>query len=106
MKKFFYIILFLGSFATSFAGNADKEKTAAKVVAGKITDAYGESVPGAKVTITETGETFFADLEGNFKLTVRTDKVYSISINTLGFAPLVLTSAELTAFSDLSLKSL
>ena len=106
MKKLFYILLLLVPFGTLIAGNSDKEKTSEKVICGKITDASGESIPGAKVIVSETGETFFADLDGNFKLTLKTDKSYSISIQTMGFEPLEVKSNELASFSDLSLKSL
>ncbi|MBA3681004.1 MAG: carboxypeptidase-like regulatory domain-containing protein [Bacteroidetes bacterium] len=110
MKKLLYIFLFISFSAVSFSGNSDKEKkviaTTQKTLAGKITDVTGESIAGAKITINETGETFFADLEGNFKLTVKTDKVYSISINTIGFQPLEVKSNTLSLFSDLSLKEL
>ena len=76
------------------------------MVSGKITDTYGEAVAGAKVTVAETGETFFADFEGNFKFSVKTDKEYSITVNTLGYEPLQVKSSGLSLFSDISLKSL
>ena len=75
LKKLLYIFLFLSLSAVSFAGNSDKEKITLKTVSGKITDVTGESIAGAKIIINETGETFFADLEGNFKLSLKTDKV-------------------------------
>lgn len=106
MKKLVYIVLFLALYSVSFAGNNDKDKNLSKVIAGRITDASGESISGARIVIAETGETFFADMEGNYKLTVKTDKDYSISVNTIGYQPLVLKSATLTAFSDLSLTEL
>jgi hypothetical protein len=106
VKKLLYIFLFLGLGSAVFGGNSDKEKRNTKVVAGKITDSYGESIPGAKIIIPETGETFFADMDGNFKLSLKTDKVYSIRVNTIGYEPLEVKSSALTAFSDLSLKSL
>lgn len=106
VKKSIYIIFFLFLSVASFAGNSDREKSTTKVVTGKITDAYGESIPGAKISIPETGETFFADMDGNFKLSLKTDKVYSVTINTIGYAPLEVKSSHLTAFSDLSLTSL
>lgn len=110
MKKLLYILLFLGLNAISFAGNSDKEKKAVvitqKTIAGKITDVTGESLAGAKITVNETGETFFADLDGNFKLSVKTDKVYSLSINTIGYKPLEVKSNSLSLFSDLSLQPL
>ena len=101
-----YIFLFLSLSAVSFAGNSDKEKITLKTVYGKITDVTGESIAGAKIIINETGETFFADLEGNFKLSLKTDKVYSISINTVGFASLEVKSNNLSLFSELSLQPL
>lgn len=106
LKKLLYIFLFLSSSTISLAGNSDKEKMTLKTVAGKITDVTGESIAGAKIIINETGETFFADLEGNFKLSLKTDKVYSISINTIGFASLEVKSNNLTLFSELSLQPL
>lgn len=106
MKKLLYIFLFLSLSAVSFAGNSDKEKITLKTVSGKITDVTGESIAGAKIIINETGETFFADLEGNFKLSLKTDKVYSISINTVGFASLEVKSNNLSLFSELSLQPL
>jgi hypothetical protein len=106
LKKLLYIFLFLSLSAVSFARNSDKEKMTLKTVAGKITDVTGESIAGAKIIINETGETFFADLEGNFKLSLKTDKVYSISINTVGFASLEVKSNNLSLFSELSLQPL
>ena len=106
MKKLLYILLILGLQFSAFAGNADKEKSREKVVAGKVVDAFGESVAGAKITIPDTGEVFYSDFDGNFKFSVKTDKEYSVSINTLGYQPLELKSTELTAFSDLLLTSL
>lgn len=76
------------------------------MISGKVTDTYGEAIAGAQVTVAETGETFFADFEGNFSFTVKTDKDYSITVNTLGYEPLQVKSSRLSAFSDLSLKSL
>ena len=108
MKRLVYIFLFLSLTTVSFAANTDKEKkpvaTTHKTIAGKITDKTGESIAGAKITINETGETFFADLDGNFKLSLKTDKIYSLSINTIGFQPLEVKSNNLSLFSDLSLQ--
>lgn len=106
MKNILYIFLFVALSTVSYAGNSDKEKLNSKVVAGRITDAYGESIPGAQILIPETGETFFADMDGNFKLSLKTDKDYSVKINTIGYEPLEVKASHLTAFSDLSLKSL
>jgi len=106
LKKLIYIFLFLTFSAVSFAGNSDKEKTSIKTVAGKITDTAGESIAGAKIIIAETGETFFADFEGNFKISLKTDKVYSLSINTIGYQTLEVKSTNLSLFSDLALQAL
>ena len=106
MKKLLYIFLILGLQLSVLAGNADREKAKEKVVAGKVVDAFGESVAGAKIAIPETGEVYYSDFDGNFKFSLKTDKEYSVSINTIGYQPLKLKSGELTAFSDLSLTSL
>ena len=106
MKKIVYIIFFFVFGSIAFAGNIDKEKVSAKVISGKVTDAYGEVIAGAQVTIAETGETFFSDFEGNFSFSIKTDKEYSLTINTLGYEPLQVKSSCLSAFSDLSLKAL
>lgn len=106
MKKLLYIFLILGLHLSALAGNADKEKSREKLVAGKVVNAFGESVAGAKITIPETGEVYYSDFNGNFKFSLKTDKEYSVSINTIGYLPLELKSGELTAFSDLSLTSL
>ncbi|MES2679984.1 MAG: carboxypeptidase-like regulatory domain-containing protein [Bacteroidota bacterium] len=90
----------------AFGGNSDKEKASGKVVAGKITDASGEAIAGTKICIKETGETFFADLEGNFKISLKSDQVYSISIQTIGYQPKELKSSDLSLFSELSLTEL
>ena len=106
MKKFIYIVFFFALSSIAFGGNIDKEKVTAKVVSGKVIDSYGEAIAGAKVSIAETGETFFADFEGNFSFSIKTDKDYSVTINTLGYEPLQVKSSHLSAFSDLSLKAL
>ena len=106
MKNILYIFLFISLTTSAFAGNSDKEKLSSRVVTGRVTDAYGEAIPGAKILVPETGETFFADMDGNFKLSLKTDKDYFVTVNTLGYEPLKVKSSHLTAFSDLSLKSL
>ena len=101
------VLCLLLSLSTSvFAGNSDKEKALTRTLAGKIADTAGESLPGATLRISETGETFFADLDGNFKITVSSDKIYTISIQTIGHAPLQVKSSGLSAFSEISLSPL
>lgn len=106
MKKLIYILLFLSLQTLAFSGNSDREKASSRTVSGRVTDTYGETLAGAQVIVAETGETVFADMDGNFRLTLKTDKVYSITINSIGFAPLKVKSNSLSAFSDLSLNSL
>src|SRR5690349_4429775 len=106
VKRLIYIAFILTFSLGSFAGNADKEKGITKTITGKITDASGESIPGAKISIPETGDVFYADMDGNFKITLKTDKDYSVSVNTIGYLPLEIKSVQLTNFASISLKSL
>jgi hypothetical protein len=106
LKKTLYIFFLVVLGLSVFAGNSDKEKSNTKIIAGKITDNNGESLSGARITVDETGEVVFADLDGNFKLTVKTDKEYSISVSTIGYRPLTLKSTFLGAFSNLALPEL
>jgi hypothetical protein len=105
MKRLLLLSFFLLSLSHQ-AGNSDKEKKAAKVIAGRVTDQSGQNVAGAKICVIETGETFYADLEGRFQLTVKSDKTYSIQVNTIGYVPAQYKSTELSAFSQLSLEEL
>ena len=88
------------------AGNSDKEKTALKTISGRITDAQGEALPAARIHVVETGETFFADMDGKFEIRVKCDKPYLLSVHTPGFEPLELRTDHLTRFQELSLNSL
>ena len=106
LKKLLYIVFILSFQVVAFAGTADKDKSNTKVIAGKVTDASGEAIAGAKILVKETGETFFADLDGNFKLSVKTDKIYSLAIETIGYQPKEVKSSDLSLFSELSLTEL
>ncbi|MDI1356047.1 MAG: carboxypeptidase-like regulatory domain-containing protein [bacterium] len=106
MNKLLYILIFLGLSLAGYSENADKETNRKKLVSGKITDSSGQSIPGAKIVLPETGEIFFADMDGNYKLSLNTDKDYSITIHTIGFEPLEIKASLLSAFKDLALKSL
>ncbi len=107
VKKLIYIFLFLGLTTISYSGNSDKEKNnKAKIVSGKVTDVYGESLPGAKIMITETGETFFADLDGNFKLTLKPNAEYTLLIDNIGYLPTQVKANNLIGFPEVSLKPL
>lgn len=96
----------LGLSYVSLAGNPDKEKRSSKTVCGRITDAQGESIAGAKIFVEETGESFYSDLEGRFRISLGTDKEYSVTINTIGYEPLEVKASRLSPFTDLSLKEL
>lgn len=106
MKQVYLTFLLLSLSFLSYAGHEGSEKTTSKTVIGKITDLAGESIPGAKLIITQTGETFFADFDGNFKITVKTDVEYTVSINTIGYEVVEKKSSELGTFSAFSLKPL
>jgi hypothetical protein len=105
VKKALLILFAIAFNFASFSGTGDKGKVATKSVAGKVTDTNGEALPGTKIVVKETGETFFANLEGNFSFTLKTDKIYSLSVETVGYAPKELKSSELTFFSELTLTS-
>lgn len=106
LKKLLYIFLICFASTAVFAGNADKEKKNTKVITGRVTSLSGEAVAGAKIVIAETGETFFADMDGYYKLEVKTDKAYSITVNTIGYQPAEYKSNSLGTFTDLSLQEL
>ena len=106
MKNVVLTLLFLSFALVSFGGNEGSEKSSTKTIVGKIKGLSGESIAGAKITIVQTGETFFADLDGNFKITLKTDAEYSISINTIGYEIVETKASQLSPFSDFSLKPL
>lgn len=103
MGKVIFILLFF-SVGTNFFANTDyKEREKIKVVCGKVTDNTGELLAGTKITIVETGETFFTDFSGNFKISFRTDKSYTLSISNIGHQPLDMLTSKLSVFADISL---
>lgn len=73
---------------------------------GKITASTGEALPGASIVIAETGETFYADMEGHFKVTFASDQDLHLTIHNIGFVPKQIESRKLSAFTDLSLEEL
>ena len=106
LKKIVYILFILTLNLSVVANNNDREKVVTKTISGKITSLSGEEIAGAKIVIEETGETYFSDLNGNFKLVIKADKIYSLVIETIGFEPLTVSSNKIGSFSDLSLNSL
>jgi hypothetical protein len=105
MKKLTFILLLFATL-TSFAGNNDREKKTTIAVSGKVKDSKGELLPGTKITVKETGETFFADQEGNFFLTLKSDQAYSLCFDNIGFAPEKRESKHLGSFSEVILSEL
>lgn len=103
MRKIIFILLFFSVSTNFFADTDYKEKEKIKVVCGKVTNNKGELLAGTKITIVETGETFFTDFKGNFKINFRTDKSYTLSISNLGHQPLDILSSKLSVFTDISL---
>jgi len=87
---------------------ADKGKTkkSVRAVCGKIAAINGEEVPGASITVVETGETAYADLNGNFNLNLEAGKTFTIRVNSLGYMPVEISSNKLSAFSEISLQEL
>lgn len=105
--KALYLLLFISIFAVSsaHAGN-DNKVSKTRTVSGKVVDASGESLAGAKLVVAETGTIIYADMEGNFQLSIPTDKVCTIAIHTIGHQITEVKSNELFNFDDLVLKAL
>jgi CarboxypepD_reg-like domain len=109
LKTITYIILFAFFPLLSIAGDKEGKSenfAANKAISGTITDAFGESIPAVRIVVKETGEEFFANFEGRFNLTLPADKVYHLSLESMGFQPVELLSSELGHNAELSLKSL
>ena len=87
------------------AGNGN-ERGNVRQVSGKVVDAAGESLAGAKLVVAETGETFYADLEGKFQIKLSAEKNYTIKIHSIGYQVLEVPSTNLFNFDDLILKEL
>ena len=106
MKNVVLVLLMFVFGSGAFASFDDKGKSLTRVVTGRVVAENGEAVPGASITILETGDTFFADLDGNFSLTLPVDKVYTISISTVGFEVLKVNTGNLLPFSQQTLPAL
>jgi hypothetical protein len=106
VKHFLYIVFIFTVSFSSLAGNNDKTSNATKSLSGKVTTANGEEIPAAKITVKETSETFYADINGNFQLKVKADRTYSIIIESLGFSPKEIKSSDLGHFSEVNLQEL
>ena len=106
LKTFIYIFLIFCLPAAALADNNDKGKTSSRTISAKVTDTYGEALAGTRITVKETGESVFANFEGVFKLSLETGKIYSLTIDTIGYQPKEVKSNELSLFAELSLQSL
>jgi hypothetical protein len=106
VKKLAYLIVLVLISASLLAGNNDKTAPRQKTVSGKITTVNGEEIPAVKITIKETNEAFYSDLDGRFNFSISTDKAYSVKVETAGYQTLELKSTELHAFSEINLKEL
>ena len=106
MKNAFLLLILILNGFVAFAGFDDKEKPLTRTLTGRVVAETGEIVPGVSLTIVETGETFFSDLDGNFQLPVPTGKVYNVTINTIGFIPLKVNTNEILPFSEQILQPL
>jgi hypothetical protein len=106
VKKLAYILVLALISISLPAGNNDKTAVRRKTVSGKVTTVNGEEIPAVKITIKETNEAFYSDLEGRFNFSIGTDKAYSVKLETIGYQTLELKSTELNAFSEINLKEL
>jgi hypothetical protein len=106
VKKLAYIVVLVLVSISLLAGNSDKTAPRQKTISGKTATVNGEEIPAVKITIKETNETFYSDLEGHFNFSIGTDKVYSLKVETIGYQPMELKSTELHAFSEINLKEL
>jgi hypothetical protein len=106
MKHVVLVLLFLFTSLVVSARFDDKEKPLTKMLTGRVVAQTGEIIAGAALTIEETGEVFFTDFDGNFQLQMPAGKIYTISINTLGFHPLKVNSTAILPFSEQVLQPL
>lgn len=109
LKSILYIVLF--AFLPLFSSAGDKEGksenfAATKAISGTVTDVFGESIPAVRIVVKETGEEFFANFEGRFTLSLPTDKVYHVSVESIGFQAVELLSSDLAQNTELNLKAL
>lgn len=106
LKNLIYIVLlaFLPILAT--AGSDEKASNYRKTISGKITDTYGEAIPGVRIVVKESGQEFFADFEGKFNISLPADSNLHLLVETIGYKPVEIKSLELGLYSELSLKSL
>ena|SRR5688572_8976896 len=106
MKHLALLLVLICFSFSSFADKGDRAKPLTSVAAGCVTGENGETIAGAMLTIVETGECHFSDMEGNYHFTYPAGKVCTIMISTIGYQPLTLKSNELIMFSEQVLEPL
>ena len=95
MKSLLYILLFLPLFSLASGPHEDEKAGAMRQVSGRVLDNTGQPVPGARITIRETGEVFYADLDGKFQLSLPKGESQNIEFTTIGFDILTVRSNAL-----------
>lgn len=84
--------------------NSGKENS--KTVLIKVSDSSGEEIPGAKVTITESGKEYIADFNGNIQIQLKPNETFTLKIQSLGYSEKTIQSNELNTFQELTLSPL
>lgn len=85
-----------------FAGN--NEPAGTRLVSGKVIDKQtGEALAGVKIAVVGTDTYCYTDMEGNYILPVTVKQATEISVDLVGYAPLVIKSTDIGMESDLLL---
>ncbi len=106
MKSYLIIFCFLlGLSGRIFAGD-DHGKTRVKVISGRVIDPRGEALPGTKITLKNTGEYCYTDLEGNYQIELPANQVVEITFNTIGYEPKEVKSDRIFLFGEQVLEPL
>jgi hypothetical protein len=100
MKSTVLLLLLLTFSLPTFASFDDKEKPLTRLLTGQVVAENGEPLPAASITIVETGDTYFADLDGKFNFTVPLDRTYTVEISTIGFEVLKVNTKNILPFSQ------
>lgn len=107
MKRLLYILAILTLSFNSFSlddKNSGKENS--RTVLIKVSDSNGEEIPGAKVTIAESGKEFIADFNGNIQIQLKPNESFTLKIQSIGYSEKTIQSNELNTFQELTLSSL
>jgi hypothetical protein len=89
---------------TSGALAGNNEPSGTRLVSGKVIDKQsGEALAGVKIAVVGTDTYCYTDMEGNYMLPVTIKQVTEISVDLVGYAPLVIKSSDIGMESDLLL---